>query len=211
MKKILINLKDWLGKVENTNFAKEIYGLDVTVYPSLPYLYLYKDCNVKLGSQKISSFEAGPHTGSISASHLKEFGVSSVILNHRECQIDDVNKICAKVQNALKADIDVVICMNTCGKEEIEKIKNVLDNTGSDNITIAYEPSENIPMEEIKINLHTIKENFKNYKLTYLYGNNVTLDNITDYIEKLEIDGFLISSHALNTDDLKKIVMLAKM
>ena len=81
MKKILVNLKDWFNYSENVDYAEQVEGLDITLFPSLPYLYVYKDYKIRIGSQKISSFEEGAHTGSISAAHLKDFGVEAVILN----------------------------------------------------------------------------------------------------------------------------------
>ena len=35
MKKIIVNLKDYLGYRENVEFANQSEGLDITVFPSL--------------------------------------------------------------------------------------------------------------------------------------------------------------------------------
>lgn len=210
MKKILVNLKDWLDYYQNIDFALQIDGLDITVFPSLPYLYIYKDINVKIGSQKISSYDEGPHTGSISAKHLKDFKVTSVILNHRECKIGDTKNLCQKIKNAQKEHMDVIICIDSYNEDELNKIKNVLDQVETTNISIAYEPNEELDLNHIAENLKIIKEHLKTYSLSYIYGNNVTADNILIYSKKLDIDGFLISSHALNIEDLKKMVKLVK-
>ncbi len=206
MKRILINLKDWLNYPENLDYAHDIEGLDVTVFPSLPYLYIYQNKGVHIGSQKISSFEEGPHTGSISASHLKDFNVTSVILNHRECQIDEIDKLVAKIKNAQKYNIETIVCLGTSKKEEIEKIKNVLNETGTKGITIAYEPLTEIELDEAKIYLETIQKELENFNLSYIYGNNITENNIKEYDKELDVDGYLISSHALNIDNLKNII-----
>ncbi len=210
MKKILVNLKDWLDYYQNIDFALQIDGLDITVFPSLPYLYIYKDINVKIGSQKISSYDEGPHTGSISAKHLKDFKVTSVILNHRECKISDTKNLCQKIKNAQKEHMDVIICIDSYYEDELNKIKNVLDQVETTNISIAYEPNEELDLDHIAENLKIIKEHLKTYSLSYIYGNNVTADNILTYSKKLDIDGFLISSHALNIEGLKKMVKLVK-
>ncbi len=206
MKKILVNLKDWLDWNENVDFAEQVEGLDITVFPSLPYLHIYKGYNVRIGSQKISSFEAGAHTGSISAEHLKDFGVEAVILNHRECQIDEMDKICAKIENARKYDIEVILCIGAQLEAELKRIKDVLGKIGPDGITIAYEPSERLELDEIKATLEYIKDALKKYKLSYLYGNNVTVMNVLEYDRELDVDGFLISSHALDVKNLKEIL-----
>lgn len=210
MKKILVNLKDWLNYDENVAFASQIDGMNITVFPSLPYLNIYKDKNVRIGSQKISSFDAGPHTGSISANHLKDFNVQAVILNHRECQIDDIDKICAKVRNAQEYDMDIIICMGSSKQEELSKIESVLNKTSSKGISIAYEPYENLEMEDIKDNLNQIKSKLSEYQVSYIYGGNITVDNFTSYNRALEVEGFLISSNALNVENLKRIIDLSK-
>ena len=206
MKKILVNLKDWLDLNENIDYAMQIEGLDITVFPSLPYLYIYKNCGVKIGSQKISSFDDGPHTGSISANHLKDFGVEAVILNHRECQIDEVEKICAKVTNAQKHNIEVILCVGTIEESELTKIKTVLDKTSTAGISIAYEPIEEMQLDEIKLNFDYIREKLKDYDISYIYGNNITVANIVEFDQELDADGYLISTHALNVDNLKNII-----
>ncbi|HBA37732.1 MAG TPA: hypothetical protein DCY94_03330 [Firmicutes bacterium] len=210
MKKILVNLKDWLNCEENVAFAREIDGMDVTVFPSLPYLYIYKDKNIRIGSQKISTFEEGAHTGSISASHLKDFGVEAVLLNHRECQIDDTKKICAKIKNAQEFNIEVILCIGSTDETELSKIEDVLKVTGTKGLSLAYEPVESVTFEKIKENITFIKDKFKDYNLSYIYGNNITADNFSLYNKEIDVDGFLISSHALNVDNLRKILDLAK-
>lgn len=210
MKKILVNLKDWLNYYQNVDFSLAIDGLDITVFPSLPYLYLYKDKNVKIGSQKISSYDEGPHTGSICAKHLKEFKVTSVILNHRECKIEDFQNLSQKIKNAQKEHMDVIICIDSYSEEELNKIKSILDEVDTTGISIAYEPNEELDINRIDENLKIIQEQLKSYQLSYIYGNNVTSDNILEYSKILNVDGFLISSHALDVEDLKKMVILAK-
>lgn len=206
MKKILVNLKDWFNLYENIDFAERVEGLDVTVFPSLPYLYVYKDYKIKIGSQKISSYDEGPHTGSISATHLKDFKVEAVILNHKECQIDEIDKICSKIKNAIKNAIEIVLCIGTIKEEELNKVSTVLDRVGTKDISIAYEPIEDIELDEIKLNLDYIKKRFKDYTLTYIYGGNITIFNIEQYDRELDVDGYLISSHALDVDNLKEMI-----
>lgn len=206
MKKILVNLKDWLDYSQNVDFALSIKGLNITVFPSLPYLYVYKSSKVRIGSQKISSYEEGPHTGSVSASHLKDFDVSTVILNHRECQIDEEEKLVAKIKNAQKYDIETIICIGSIKEKELDKIDRVLKLTGSKGISIAFEPIETMALDEIKLSLKYIKNKLESYNLSYIYGNNITAENVKEYDKVLDVDGFLISSHALEIDNLKSII-----
>ncbi len=206
MKRVYVNLKDWLNYAENVDYAEQIENLDITVFPSLPYLYIYKDRNVRLGSQKISSFESGPHTGSVSARHLKDFGVSTVLLNHKECLIDDEDKMCAKVSNAIAFDMQVILCLGSSDAKDLNRIKNVLSKTGTKGVMIAFEPYEEMPLDEIKIHLDIIKSSLSLFEVEYLYGNNVRVENCELLAKELEIDGFLLSSNALSIDNLKKII-----
>lgn len=206
MNKIYVNLKDWLGYAENVDYAEQIEGLDIIVFPSLPYLYIYKDRNIRIGSQKISSYADGPHTGSISASHLKEFGVSAVLLNHKECLIDEEDKMCAKVMNAQKADMQTILCIGSSEPKDLDRIKSVLSKTGTKGISIAFEPYDEMPLDEIKIHLDIIKRSLADYDIDYIYGNNVRVENCELFAKELDVTGFLLSSHALSVDNLKNII-----
>jgi len=57
MKKIIVNLKDYLGYRENVEFANQSEGLDITVFPSLPYLYIYKNKNIKINKALLNKEE----------------------------------------------------------------------------------------------------------------------------------------------------------
>lgn len=206
MKRILINLKDWFDLYENIDFAEQTEGLDITVFPSLPYLYIYKDYKIRIGSQKISSFEEGAHTGSISAKHLRDFGVEAVILNHKECQIDDSQKICSKIENAKKYNIEVILCLGSIGHEELTKIADVLSACGKEFISIAYEPLEELDQWRVKENLDYIKDQLRDYDVPYIYGGYLTSENILEYDKELDVDGYLFSSNVLNVDNLKDII-----
>lgn len=209
MKRIIVNLKDWLGYYENLDFSYEIKDLDVTVLPSLPYLYLYKDLDIKIGAQDISKFPSGAHTGSISAEHLKEFGVKVVILNHRECQ-KDKDKLIEKVKMAVGNDIEVILCIDDYRDEELEKIDAVLKEYKSIPMSLAYEPSKDTDIDEIALTLEMIKERFKSYDLSYIYGGNISSENFLSFDKRLDVDGYLISTHALDIEELRRIVNLAK-
>ena len=210
MKRILVNLKDWLGYYENFDFSEQIDGLDITVFPSLPYLYLYKDVNVQVGSQNISSHEGGAHTGSVSAKHLKDFNVTSVLLNHKECKIIEKQKLYNKILCAQKAKMEVILCIDSYNEIELKKISGVLDTIKFNKIIIAYEPEQDLSISRISEELEFIQEYLAKYNLSYLYGNNVNSENLSLYIKNLKVDGFLISSHALDIKDLKTMVKLAK-
>lgn len=212
MKKILVNLKDWFNLEENKKFAKYVDGLDITLFPAMPYLYIYRSVNVELGSQDVSSFKSGAHTGSVSIEHLSEFGIDVVILNHNELRIEDESVLYDKVYNTLLAGVKVVICINDTSKSEIDRLTRLMSKVEDpENVSIAYEPKEELTIDEIKERLDHIRKSVHEYKIDALiYGGSVSKDNILEYEQSLDVDGYLISRHALDIDELKTIISSLK-
>lgn len=208
MKKILVNLKDWFNLEENIEFAKNIKGLNIILFPALAYLYIYKDIGVTLGAQDVSSFTSGAHTGSISATHLKELGIKCVILNHNELRIDDDAILYDKVIHTLETGLDIVICINDTNKRELERIKTIFSSVeNTSKISIAYEPFTSLTVEEIKANLEIIKNELGSHEYAGLiYGGSVSKDNIDEYEKTLSVDGYLISRHALDIKELNYLI-----
>ena len=112
-KKILINLKDWFNLEENERYAKEIKNLNVIVFPSILYLYLY---NNEKGVQDFN-YERGAHTGKISLSRLVEFGIKWALINHRENKVKDTNELISKIECALSKKVKPIVCLDN--KDEI--------------------------------------------------------------------------------------------
>lgn len=75
---------------------------------------------------------------------------------------------------------------------------------------LAYEPTEDISLIDIVRNLNKIKDYFKKYNFKYLYGGNISSANYQEFDEALDVDGYLISSHALDPEELKRIVNQAR-
>lgn len=212
MKKILVNLKDWFDLKENVEFSKKIEGLDITLFPSMPYLTIYKDRGVKLGSQDVSSYESGAHTGSVSIEHLIELGVSCVLLNHKEMRIENEDVLYDKISKTIKNDIAVVLCILDSSKDELDNLTRIFNRIeDTSKISIAYEPIENLGLDKIKKDLQIIRKTVENFEIdSLIYGGNVSKDNVALYNEELNVDGYLISRHALNIDELKEILKLTR-
>lgn len=208
MKKIFVNLKDWLSLEENIEFSNKVDGLDIILFPAMPFLHIYRNTFVTLGAQDVSSFTSGAHTGSISATHLKDLGVKCVILNHNELRIDDDAILYDKVVHALEVGLQIVICINDTNKKELDRLKmifNTIENTSK--ISIAFEPVTNLSIEEVKSKLDIIRVSLENHKYdSLIYGGSVSKDNIKNYESIVDIDGYLISRHALDIEELKSII-----
>lgn len=212
MKKILVNLKDWLNLNENIEYAKNVKDLDITLFPNMPYLSIYKDSGVKLGSQDVSAFSSGAHTGSVSIEHLLEFGIEAVLLNHKELKIKDDGILFDKIQNAIRANIEVILCIESVDAKELDRTKKILakiDDTSK--IVVAYEPTREMPLEKIKSDIDTLSTQLAPYKIeSIIYGGSISKNNVETYNKELDVDGYLISRHALDVRELIEIVNLVK-
>lgn len=214
MKKIFINLKDWFNLEENINFLKGLNDIDAVVFPSMPYLHLYANSNLEIGTQNISPYESGPHTGEISGEHLKDYNIKWVILNHKENSDIKEGFLAKKIQNSIKENFKTIICINEMNELHIQKIVYILKNVENLNsIYFAYEPADDIPseksIEDIKNLLTILKRELKNdFKM--IFGGNISASNIVDYLDNDNIFGFLISRNALDVEKLKTIINLVK-
>lgn len=212
MKKIFVNLKDWFNLEENKIFAREITDTDIVVFPSTPYLYIYSEIRgIEIGTQDVSMFSSGAHTGAVSIEHLKDFNVEWVILNHKELKINDIEILKGKLYNCISHNLNVILCIKDITDLDF-LFKALSDVEDYSNIYIAYEPIVIKDIESIKKNINLIKEKIGeaiNRELGLLYGGSISPLNI-DGLNVLNVDGFLISRHALNNEELKTIVNLVK-
>lgn len=204
MKKILINLKDWFGLQENINFKNGVEGYPIVVFPSLPYLSIYKDLKTTaIGVQNVFTDKDGAHTGSVSLSHLKDFNITWAIINHKEQEKEPEEIILNKIIKCHENNINSILCI-----EKIDKAyKDLLEKVQLleyDDVYIAYEPETDENLEEVKHNLNQIRTIVS--KIPLIYGGNIKADNLEELEKELCVFGFLISRDALESANLKKIL-----
>lgn len=158
------------------------------------------DLNLKLGSQNVSRFPKGAHTGEIYANQIKEFA-DFALIGHSERrktfgETDEiVNK---KIEAAKNVGLKTIVCVSS-----IEQIKNL---TSEDTI-IAYEPLDaigtgNPELPKDVAEMATRIKMAKNSKL--LYGGSINSDNIHSYTEIKDIDGVLIGMDSLDINSFIK-------
>lgn len=141
--------------------ALDIEGVDVIVFPAIPYLSQVngilkaKGSKVKLGSQDGYFRPNGAYTGEVSLSMLQDVGVTVVLVGHSERRhvIGESNSLINdKVLAALEAGMEVILCVGEL-LEQRESGKTDAINAGQlqlglagvsgeqmANVTIAYEP-----------------------------------------------------------------------
>ena len=224
MKKLIfVNLKMYLNTIKDIqnyidNLKKE--KDKIVIFPQTIYINEFIKNNFHTGTQNISAYEKGAHTGEISALSVKNIGAEYVLIGHSELREYENNKtINQKIKSALDNNLKVVLCIgenlesyNQNKTKEIIKnqIEKALEKINQE-IIISYEPVWAIGTgltpkeEEIKDIIDYIKNIF-NYQIKVLYGGSVSEKNINKLKQIKNIDGFLIGSAAVNPNNLKKII-----
>ncbi len=157
---------------------------------------------ITVGSQDLSPFDTGPHTGEEAARLLKEV-VDFAIIGHSERREtgETDQAITQKVKQAADNAIIPLVCVQ--GKDG-----TVPEHTQ----LIAYEPISAIgtgnpdtPQNAQEV-CHSLKER---YQLELLYGGSVTSENVKAYLQQDDISGVLIGTASLDPNEFLKIVQVA--
>lgn len=183
-------------------------GVEVILCPPYPLLSIVNDILydpfIKLGSQDVSQYEPGAHTGEVTAKTLSGI-VDYAIVGHseRRSQYSESNEvIAAKCDRALAEHINPIICVR--GSQDVIP-KNCT--------FVAFEPieaigtSNNMPIADVLItkqNLHLSDTH------VFLYGGSVTSQNAQEYLQSDKIDGVLVGSASLNPKELFAIALATK-
>lgn len=89
-KYLVCNLKANKLKDEMIEYERELKNIQIKentkliVCPSFIYLYMFQNENYDLGSQDVSEYTEGSHTGEITASQLQSMGVKYALVGHSE-------------------------------------------------------------------------------------------------------------------------------
>lgn len=211
------------------SLIKNTKNTKIIICPPFPFLFIaknFKNKNVFLGSQNVSSEAEGSYTGEISPKMLKNMGVSYVIVGHTERrQLGDTNEIVnKKILNLLKFKLLPILCVGENKRESDgrylsfveEQIKNSLFGIpGSQlkNIIIAYEPvwaiGKNATREatkdefmEMKIFIKKVISDIYSPKIAHsiiiLYGGSVNPLNTKSFIEDGGALGLLVGRDSIN-------------
>lgn len=187
---------------------------------------------INFGNQSGSSWGNGAFTSSVSFEQLKDEGIGNVLLGHSEeyeyfkQTIPRVNK---NVNKALSLGLNVYLCFGnqneiTSNNELINELMNQLDELllnvepiNLSKVVLAYEPiyaiGTNNPMSVQQANIiidHLKNElmNKYNHKFVILYGGSVNVNNIKDFLNANNIDGFLVGKESLDINKMEEIITL---
>jgi triosephosphate isomerase len=212
--------------------------VDVAVFP--PFVYLDEmaralaGSRVRLGAQNMCEAESGAFTGEISASMLKDVGCELVVLGHSERRHvfgETDAMINAKVQAALAAGLDVILCVGETQEERedgqteevvrrhlVEGMAGV-SHADAERVTLAYEPVWAIgtgltatPEQagQVHIYLRGVLAGLYDPELAdktrIQYGGSVNPSNVKELMSVEGIDGALVGGAALKGDSFNAII-----
>ena len=225
---IALNNKSNLTKEEFLKYKEDIQKLNfktsnVILIPSNIYLAAANIPNISLGSQNVSMYEMGPHTGEVSASQLKQLGVSYCLVGHserRKEQHETNIEIRNKIKNLLNQVIIPILCIGETKEEkntahtviyqELQEALIGLTEEELKKVIIAYEPVWSIgtglipTSTEIESIVTKIKETYPNNLV--LYGGSVTLENIEKLTQENAVDGYLLGGLSLQLDKVQILI-----
>lgn len=219
---IALNHKSNLGKEDFLEYIEKMYQIKTTheliICPSFINIGQISPNKMKIGSQNVSNYEKGAHTGEINPEQLKSYGVMYSIIGHserRQEQKETIEDIRKKIDNLKQNQITPILCVGETKEERAEKkvkevlkreIQTAIEDQG-EGIIIAYEPIWSIGTglipsnKEIKKTIQYIKE--LSPKAKVLYGGSVNEENI-DILKDIEIvDGYLLGGLSLKPEKLQ--------
>ena len=217
-----------LSKKKNYENTKIVYCPPYTLLNN--FVIKTRKTNLDIGAQNCHhEINAGPYTGSISSTMIEKLGVKYVIIGHSENRSNGEtnNQINKKIHSAISNNLNVIFCIGENLSEKKNKKANFIlkkqINIGLkkikkiNKIIFAYEPVWSIGTGKVLTNKELtkqiiiikkiIKNKFKNQKTKIIYGGSVNNQNINNFKQIKEINGFLIGGASQNS---KKFIDIIK-
>lgn len=235
MKYLVCNLKANKLQNECIEYEKEINKIELNnlieliICPSTPYLYIFQSNKYKLGSQDVSRFDLGAHTGENTAAQLEALNVKYALIGHSERRSlfkEEESTIIAKIKKAYHNHIHPIYFIGETieqrnNDEAMENIYNqlidIIDEVPDykrEKMIIVYEPvwaigtGQTPTIEEITKRIEFIKQLLQdkyNLSLSILYGGSINETNIDSLLSINILDGFVLGESSQEITDLKSI------
>ena len=187
---------------------------EAVICPPFPLLGALKG-NFKLGAQNCHHLSDGAHTGSVSATLIKELGAEYVIIGHSERrEAGETSALIAKkTEAAQKAGLKVILCVGEKEGEDMEKVvrKQLSESlpASKQNIVIAYEPvwaigSGRTPTTAQIEQAHEFIA--KETGLKVIYGGSVKPANTAEIAKAKGVSGLLVGGASLDVKSFNAIM-----
>lgn len=236
------------GSLANNKCLLEAYidklsslkNIDVVVCVPYPYLAqaqsMLQNSNIAWGAQNLSKDAVGAYTGEVSASMLKDFGASYVIIGHSEratayCESDE--NIATKFMQAQNHGLTPILCvgetliereagvMQMVVAKQLDTIINMYGAAVFANAIVSYEPIWAIgtglaasadqaqSMHEFIRGKVAALDKAAADSLKILYGGSVNPQNAVQLFVMQDIDGGLVGKCSLNALEFNDICRAA--
>lgn len=191
--------------LNNPNLSELIIVLAPPVSMLSALIQIVKKYNLQLAVQDLSHYQAGSYTGAVSSKNLQGLDVYYAILGHSERRnyFHETDEIVAqKLQQALQADINPILCLDRPYFVSQQKVLNQViqdQNKLKSSLVIAYEPvtaigsGNNEPIEQVVTAVAELKQLYQ--QVPVLYGGSVTEENVAQYLQVT--DGVLVGGASL--------------
>ncbi|MFA5136308.1 MAG: triose-phosphate isomerase family protein [Patescibacteria group bacterium] len=180
--------------------ALETNAVRIVICPPSPFIYPLAEKakgvqNIFFGAQDISKIESGTYTGEVTADNLSEI-TDYVIIGHSERKkhfAEDSSVSMQKYRNAHRKHMKTFYCIS--GLDNIYPV---------DADFLCWEPVESISTGDGKgisksvLDIISFRKNLKRKLRGFIYGGSVNEDNIKQYLDTDQIDGFLIGGASLD-------------
>lgn len=188
---------------------------------------LEDDAHFNLGSQDVSEFLEGNHTGEVSAKILKDLRVSYCLIGHSEVRSQQKlseTQIHNKLLNCLEAGITPIICVGfeEDPKEGVLNLDNLKSQVDSclavipkdygQEVFWAFEPTFAIgsgtpaTVDQVQKAVDVICTQAKDFENVVLYGGSLTGKNYEQFLEVKGLGGFLVGKSSLSISDLEQFL-----
>ena len=200
-------IKETVQWIKETKPALEkINSADIVICPpftSLPLVSsLFKDTNVKVGSQDISKFKKGAYTGEVTAEMLNGLADYSIVGHSERRRLfgEDDDDVIKKVKLLFEYNITPILCVSDLLQTDSYISRGEIIIEKSEKIIFVYEPPSAIsgggayrPDNPEDVNLAAGKISEKiGKKIVVLYGGSINPENVNSFLSQKNIDGGLV-------------------
>ncbi len=199
-----------------------------------------QNLRLKVGAQNCHFENKGAYTGEISPSMLKNLGIDYVILGHSERRQhfgETDSLISKKIKAVINVELTPILCLGeTSEQRKNGQTENIIkkqleiclsqasySKLRTPNLIVAYEPvwaigTGNVCKPEgalkiIKMVRDWIFNKFSKEigdKVRILYGGSVDSKNVSGFLDKKGIDGFLVGGASLDSGEFLEIIKKVK-